>query len=132
MAAPTTPKQVDQKQNEKQDKKSGKNGKPEQFEQKAFEQKATVRQQQTAVQEPMTKPGQSNKPGAYEKTGSAGKPYTRDDTVLAPDTHSNNQMAGNGPSQSVRPDSSPISMLRSNRLPSGETSMRPSPLRGRA
>src|SRR5262249_14937801 len=44
------------------------------------------------------------------------------------DCISNAQSAGNGSSQSVRPDSSPISMLRSNRLPSGDTSIRPSPL----
>src|SRR5207247_10279002 len=44
------------------------------------------------------------------------------------DWRSNDHNAGNGPSQSLRPDSSPMSMLKSNRLPSGDTSMRPSPL----
>src|SRR5437867_12521401 len=44
------------------------------------------------------------------------------------DCRSKAQSAGNGPSQSLRLDSSPMSMLKSNRLPSGETSIRPSPL----
>src|SRR3954467_2017089 len=42
------------------------------------------------------------------------------------DCISNAQSAGSGRSQFLRPDSSPISMLRSNHFPLGDTSMRPS------
>src|SRR5947199_2270813 len=62
------------------------------------------------------------------QTPSQPKSFFGVSLVAVCDWRSNAQSAGNGPSQSLRPDSSPTSMLKSNRLPSGETSIRPSPL----
>src|SRR6184192_2131674 len=62
------------------------------------------------------------------QTPSQPKSFFGVSLVAVCDSRSNDHNAGNGPSQSLRPDSSPMSMLKSNRLPSGDTSMRPSPL----
>src|SRR5947207_13816428 len=62
------------------------------------------------------------------QTPSQPKSFFGVSLVAVCDWRSNAQSAGNGPSQSLRPDSSPTSMLKSNSLPSGATSIRPAPL----